>query len=135
MMRWAIVTLVTVTVLFACRREKGGCPSDRICTMEFRTISVDVRDSTGATVVMDSVRTVRNSDGRVYRFEEWQEEPGGTYMVLTDNEMSEVDTRGVAFRFEGYLDGERRAAGDYLIRHDCCHVEKVSGPAVITVTP
>lgn len=132
-MRLLLPLLATLTIANGCRRDKGECPSDRICTMEFRSIGVAVVDNAGAPVALDSVRTVRILDGLVYRFEPSTFLPENGFVVLTDAEMDAVDTRGVAFRFEGFRSGDRRVAADYLIRHDCCHVEKVSGPAVITV--
>jgi len=134
-MRPLLLSLTLLCVLSACRRDKGECPSDRVCTMEFRSITVEVRDGSGTDIVLDSTRTVRNSDGRVFRFEPFMGSPQLNYVVLSDAEMNAVNTQGVAFRFEGFLADSLLVAADYVIRHDCCHVQKMSGPAVITAGP
>jgi hypothetical protein len=131
-MRYVLLLLPLFVVAASCRRDKGECPNDRMCTMEFRTITVEVRDSMGGAVVLDSVRTVRITDGRVFRFVALPGMPQSLYVVITDAEMSEVNTRGVLFRFEGFREDSALAVSDFLIRHDCCHVEKLSGPTVIT---
>ncbi|MCW5898633.1 MAG: hypothetical protein KIT10_05130 [Flavobacteriales bacterium] len=127
---------MAVVVLIACRYDKpGDCPKDIICTMDFRSVGVQVTDTAGAPVVLDSTRTIHLAHGAVVLRSSGPEPfPAGSwYAVLTDNHMSFTDTKGRDFRFEGFLGGARKAQALFRIRHDCCHVDKVSGPEVIVV--
>jgi len=134
-MRPLLISLILLCVLSACRRDKGDCPSDRMCTMEFRSITVEVRDGSGTDIVLDSARTMRNSDGRRFYFAPLTGTHQPYYMVLSDAEMSELNTQGSAFRFEGFLADSLLVAADYVIRHNYYHIKKLSNPTVITAVP
>lgn len=128
--------LMVVGILTACRYDKPGeCPQDIICTMDFRSVGVQVTDTAGAPVVLDSTRTIDLAQGAVVLRSSGPEPfpAGGWYTVLTDSHMSFTDTRGRDFRFEGFLGGTLRAQANFRIKHDCCHMDKVSGPEVIVV--
>lgn len=131
-----LIILLAIAVLSACRYDKdGACPADLICTLEFRAVSVQVTDSAGAAVALDSTHTIDIAKGTVVLRTPGPDPfpGGGYYTVLSDHHISNTDTGGRDFRFDGYRDGSITAQAEFRIRHDCCHIHKVSGPEVIVM--
>ena len=125
--------LCCTLLLLACRRDKGECPGERICTMDFRLIGVSVVDGNGDAVELDSAFVLRARDDfrRPAERLDWPASSG--YVLLTDNDMALTTLTGEIFLFQGYLGESRVIAQPYLLRHDCCHVDKVGGPDTIVL--
>lgn len=108
------------------------CGPDRACTMEYRSITIEVRDSTFAPFLLDSTFTVKASTGEEIR-------PQGIsidsayYTVLTDSQMELTTRMGESFTFKGYRNGVLKVSEPFLIRHDCCHIDLVAGNTYIIV--
>lgn len=101
--------------------------------MEYRMVTVSVRDSLNAPYLLDSTFTVKASTGEEVRPEQGPFEPG-QYTVLTDSEMDMTTRQGESFSFKGYLEGQLKVSEAYLIHHDCCHINLVAGNTDVTVT-
>ena len=127
-----LLPLLFVGVI-GCDTETVDCPPDRACTMEFRSIGITLRDSLQQPYLLDSARTVIQANDSIIRPVE-QSIDAGTYTVFTDSEMGLTSLDGDTFFFEGYHSGIRKVNEMYVIRHDCCHIEPVSGVQQVVVT-
>jgi hypothetical protein len=70
--------------------------------------------------------TVRNEDGKILDAAK-QVTITGYYPVFNDNFISLTDKCGKEFYFIGYKGNVEVVREQYVFRHDCCHVDKVSG--------
>jgi len=127
--RFLFAVLMT---LMGCNRSTDGCSSDQACTMEFRYLTVQVKDSTNTPYYLDSVYTRVNASGDELHLEEMFLD-SGTYVVLTDAQKELTSLEGDTFTFVGYKLGQLKVNEQYIVRHDCCHIELVSGNEAVTV--
>jgi len=127
----ASLLLIALTATIGCR-PKGDCDPERACTMEFRTIGIEVRDTAFAPYALDSTFTVKASTGEIIHVENHSMYPGH-YGILTDSEMELTTTMGESFTFKGYRNGELKVSEPFLIRHDCCHIILVAGNTYVIV--
>lgn len=125
--------LIALTAVLAGCEPKGECDSQRACTMEYRFITIEVRDSLLNPYTLDSTVTFIAKTGEVLSMEEqsWQD---GVYTAFTDSQMDYTNTVGESFTFRGYRNGEQKVSEALLIRHDCCHIELVAGNTFVIVT-
>ncbi len=116
--------LVGILVAIGCQEDDAlvdNCPSDLVCTLEFRTIGVDVY-SNGAPLVFDEYIVTDLETGERIEFEEdWSSIPG-TYVIATDALVDKVKQSGSRFLLEGFTDGVKIFEKVYLVGHDCCHI-------------
>ncbi len=107
--------------------DKCTCQKDLMCTADFRSVSLRIRSTAGAPVVLDSFYTIRQASGEILRTASPGPTPimNGAYPVLSDGGTSRVC--GEDFEFRGFKDGVQVVSEPYRIRFDCCHVERVSG--------
>jgi hypothetical protein len=124
-----IALLLTTLFAFA------ACDDDEImCTMDFRMITIDVVDENDEQTELDEYYvTLSNTGDTVLRYTDEHLEYLGGVIIFTDNEMKHTDTKGKIFTFTAYLDSAQVINEDYLIRHDKCHIELVSGKTKITL--
>lgn len=110
------------------------CPKDMMCTMDFRTLQLSIRDSVGRPVMLDKYRTLK-----LYNNEEidmqsgltlWEDssyKANGEYPILNDGHTNKTDRCGKEFRFLGYRQNQLVVESQYKISHDCCHIRLDSG--------
>jgi hypothetical protein len=111
--------------------DKGKC--DEVpCTQIFMMTMVDVKDNSGAKVVLDDHYTLRVSNGEKIRATD-QGNPDGGYVVLDDNYQSKLANKKEEFRFIGIKNGVEVVNEVYVFSADCCHIEKVSGKTEIVI--
>lgn len=115
-----------------CKPTNDGCSLDQACTMEFRYITVQVKDASNTPFILDSVITRVNATGDELQLEEMFLD-SGTYVVLTDGQRNLTSLDGDTFTFMGYKQGQLKVNEPYVIRHDCCHIELVSGSETVIV--
>lgn len=113
--------------------SKKDCPDDLICTMIYVAISVDIADSEGNAVELSKARVsspfLENS---IDPLEDPM--PQGSYVVLSDSHMKYLDNRTARpFLFEGWINDTLVVSQEFMIRHDCCHVVRESGPEEIVI--
>lgn len=110
----------------------GACGPDRACTMEYRTVTMEVRDTLGNAYPLDSTFTVKASTGEEIRPEDIAFD-SAYHTVLTDSQMELTTLVGESFTFKGYREGVLKVSEPMLIRHDCCHIVLVAGNTYVTV--
>ncbi|MCH5685840.1 hypothetical protein LWM68_17255 [Niabella sp. W65] len=133
-------------VVLACNKKAGvgddcesGCKPNRVCTEEFRSLMVQVVNSSHAGVELDSFKVVRVRDNKmIVDNVQWQQPAGvsyqpGVYLVYSDAYMDKTSVCGEDFEFRGYLKDKVVANKTYTIAHDCCHINLVSGDIKIVI--
>ena len=102
---------------------------DVICTLDFRSVSVEV---TGEA--LDSHLTIRQSTGDTIRTSTSSGDPmDNFYIVMDDSYQNELEGSEEAFRFVGIKDGNILVDELYEIGADECHIYKVSGEEKVSL--
>lgn len=122
----------------SCNKEKESeCPPDRMCTMDFRSVTVQLTRG-GQPYQLDTYVTKRNSDSlliniqnSIGHFEDSLYRSRGIYPVLTDGQMNLTAGQGSTFTFIGYINNQEVIRESYVIGNDCCHINKISGRSQI----
>ena len=134
-MKWMNLFFIGATFISSgksCKPDKP-CPEDIICSMVFKSITVEILDSNGNAVQLDEAEV--SSKHFNQKLDAVVESPsGGPYIIVDDSYMkflSADDAREV--QFSGWLNDSLVVREVFLIRHDCCHVVLVEGPEEITL--
>ena len=134
-MRLLLVTLV-LALLPGCASTRPADDDPIACTMEYRTIAVEVVDAAGNPVggLTPTVRNLRT--GEVLSFEEDAATFGGEgrYLVATDAHRDRLSEDGDRLVFRGVGEG-RAAEAEFVVAGGPCHIEKRSGPEQVVVAP
>jgi methionine synthase II (cobalamin-independent) len=113
--------------------DSDGCEENKICTEEFRTISLEITNQDGDAVVLDDFYTFLDSRKKFeYTLNDFHTE-NGIYPVLTDAEMDEVERQGTTLIFVGEKAGKNIVEHQMVIGHDCCHVILIEGDDKIVI--
>jgi hypothetical protein len=110
--------LFVVLLSFQCKKETA-------CTMEFRTVSIQVIGEQ-----LDDFFTIRNINGDTLRYELMAVDQDA-YPVLDDNAMVFLKNKTENFTFIGILNGQKVVEENFVIKADECHIEKVSGAVTV----
>lgn len=118
--------------------DKKDCPEDLMCTMDYRMITVHVRNDQHQSIRMDSIRVFLTEDPSVSlsrsSSEEMQDGLGhGVFRIADDGNMHLVQKEGSKVTFLGFIGGKQVTKADYVIGHDCCHIRLISGPKEISI--
>ncbi|MFZ1527197.1 MAG: hypothetical protein WAT19_00465 [Ferruginibacter sp.] len=138
----ALLALIFASLLMSssCNKENAGdCQGDLVCTQDFRSVHVQVMNST-APYQLDHYITKRHSDSMVIdihsalsAYEDSLFRAQGTYPVLNDGHMQLTSRQGTGFTFIGYVNNLEVIRENYVIGHDCCHIVKISGRAQVNL--
>ena len=124
------------TILFAglfilflsCSEKDKECSG--ICSEEYRTIVVEIKDSEGEPVILDDYKVVEVSIGRdlTTRQDDAVSIRGrGFYPLFTDLYAQEFRQQQIQIKFTGFIDGVEVVSEVYTVGADCCHVYYVAG--------
>jgi hypothetical protein len=119
-----ILLLFSLLFLFACS-DRG-----KICTEEFRMISVEITDTVNEPIEIDNYYLIKVESGDTVFTKDNPavgNDISGELIIFTDNQMAYTDEEGKEFRLNCYKDQTNIVQENYQIRHDGCHVELVSG--------
>jgi hypothetical protein len=101
------------------------CKKETACTMEFRTVGIQVIGDT-----LDDFYTIRNLNGDTLRYENYGFEEN-YYTVLDDNFHVYLKNATENFTFVGIINGQKVVDEAFTIRGDDCHIDKVSGAVTV----
>lgn len=104
-----------ISMLFACVVLMGCEPEGGICTKEFVMIAIEILDSSGQPVGLDSTKTVDDMGKIIYSGHD-DESPISGYIVLTDSEKPLVSKRGSLLTFKGWKDGAEVVSEAFTIQ-------------------
>lgn len=118
--------------------SKKDCPEDLMCTMDYRMITVQVKNDKSQNTRLDSISVFLTDNPSVSltkaSAEGLQAALGyGVVHIAEDGNMNMVQKEGSKVTFLGFIAGKQVAKADYVIGHDCCHIKLVSGPKEITL--
>lgn len=136
--RIAIALLVCFSPLFlymSCKDSttSPGTGCDGVmCTMELRSITLQVNDNAGNPVKLDEAYTVRVKTGERITHEA-NTSTTGSYTVLDDGYQKKLAQSSAEFRFVGRRGGQEVVNELFTISADCCHISKHSGKSEVTL--
>lgn len=118
---------------------KKDCPKDLMCTMDYRMITIKISHKEGLWFQLDSVGVYFTdqptkslylgalSDATINSY-------SYHYLLAEDGNMSQVQRNGTKITLVGYKNNNQVVKQDYLVGHDCCHIQLISGPKEIIVS-
>lgn len=135
-MKWSLALCMILTALIFCstRCESGEpCPEDIICSMVYKSISVEIVDGNGEHVELS--RAELRSEHLDHQIDVLAESAAGTaYQIISDGHIKFLDhLKARTFIFNGWIDDSLVVKEYYKIRHDCCHVVLESGSERIII--
>lgn len=128
------VFLVLIAILVSCStisKTKSG----KICTMEFRMISVQFKDANGSNVAVTNFRSINKRTNSAL-IQTNDEGLPGHYTVASDADLHSLSPKGDTIQVSANHPGtEVTISGLFVVSggKDACHVEKLSGPEIITI--
>ncbi|HEV7381210.1 MAG TPA: hypothetical protein VGN64_15540 [Dyadobacter sp.] len=139
-MKHTILLAILILTLFTCKNKSVDpcvCEGTINCTEEYRSIIVEVADSSGKPYVLDEFKTTKIEDGKeiILRSDEFTDirKSMGMYLLMNDGHKSLTEKCGKSFRFTGWKDGKEVISKNYVIAHDCCHILVKEGDLKITI--
>ncbi|WP_396632843.1 hypothetical protein [Maribacter sp. R86514] len=117
--------------------EQQDC-SEAICTLNFVTITVSVKDASGEPVSLDSYEVIDNEIGENlatdFNGDEYQYlKEQGFYPILSDANRIQYQNTTATLTFKGFRTNEEVINEDYEVGADCCHVNLFSGNTEIVL--
>ncbi|MGB3468653.1 MAG: hypothetical protein WBA74_25435 [Cyclobacteriaceae bacterium] len=131
-MRNLILSIILVGIFSSC---DDGCSTDISCTEVLISVTTEIVDSENNTVALDSTHTTMEDGTIVYTYIRNDNEDSGFYTVITDSEFDDVERSGTDLIFKGWKDGIMLIEEQFEVGRDCCHIEKLDGPELITIDP
>lgn len=117
--------------------EQQDC-SEAICTLNFVTITVSVKDASGEPVSLDNYEIIDNETGENlaadFNGDEYQYlKEQGFYPILSDANRIQYQNSTATLTFKGVIDNKEVINETYEVAADCCHVNLISGNTEIVL--
>lgn len=109
------------------------CPKDIICTMDYRTITVTIKDKNGQSITLDKYTSDLKGTAKSLIRNNATESISDSYIIAADNAMNIVGKNGKEVEFIGYKNGKEVVRRTFKIGHDCCHIKLLEGETEIIV--
>ncbi len=127
-----LLAFVLSITAMTCKRHEADC-TNAMCTNEYRTISVLLRDNQIPARQVDKVEVILNG---LPIFTQTAPPVNSTQSVtvVEDGMLSNLgynSTNTVELRI--FMQGQMVKAENYEIKTDCCHINKMSGPEEIVL--
>lgn len=127
------LSILFVILLFqSCMKGEDVDGCNGICTEEFRTITIEIKDAEGNPVALDSFSVINTGNGNELgtsinnpEFDYFRE--NGTYPIFSDLYSQEFRQREITINFKGFIDETEVINENYEVGADCCHVYYISG--------
>ena len=94
---------------------------------------MEIRNQNGVNVILDSTNTKNSNDLILFSQRRSEIENYSFHIVISDSELDQIDFDGTTLVFEGWLDGIIVINQEFVIGRDCCHIEKLEGPEIISM--
>ncbi|WP_324024885.1 hypothetical protein QSV08_16895 [Maribacter sp. BPC-D8] len=139
---FAKITLVFLSIfLVACNNNDDAEQQDcyeTICTHNFVTITVSVKDAAGEAIALDTYEVIDNDTGEDLAAdlngEEYQYlKEQGFYPIISDANRVQYQNTTATLTFKGYVDNEAIINETYEVGADCCHVSLITGNTEIVL--
>lgn len=117
--------------------EQQDC-STAICTLNFVTITVSVKNASDEVIVLDSYEVIDNTTGENigadFNGEEYQYlKEQGFYPILSDANRIQYQNTTATLTFKGFIANEEVITENYEVGADCCHVSLITGNTEIVL--
>ncbi|MEP2238231.1 MAG: hypothetical protein ABJI22_07710 [Maribacter sp.] len=140
---FAKITFVFLSIfLVACNDkddsiEQQDC-STAICTLNFVTITVSVKDALGEPIALNSYEIIDTETGKNlaadFNGDEYQYyREQGLYPILSDANRVQYQNSTATLTFKGSIDNEEVINEAYEVAADCCHVSLIKGETAIVL--
>ena len=119
-------------LLTYCEIENKTDCSSAICTMEFRSINIQIRKSSDNTpVVLTSYKVLRTSDNKDITIRDnGLYDNNGYYPIVNDNSEGLTINGDTEVEFQGFINNTMVVSRKIIVSRDCCHVSYVSGDTI-----
>lgn len=130
-----ITVVLSTIILFISCNDNNIC-KDTLCTEEFRTILVSVKDQDENPVALNSFKVINiqnNGDMTVTLSASELEmaQQSGKYPLVNDLSLKINKERKVLFK--GYINNKEVISSTYTVSTDCCHIGLISGDLNLTL--
>jgi hypothetical protein len=137
-MKTSVYFLLLLLFFAGCENNDPNDCTNQACTMEFRTITVTIKNSENDPVALDSfkVTNLENGDDLTRdhnnaEFDSMRE--NGVYPLFGDEYARDFSNQEVEINFKGYIDDQEIISSDYKVGADCCHIILISGDPEISI--
>ncbi|MEP2278749.1 hypothetical protein [Maribacter sp.] len=137
-----IIFVVFSIFLVACNdkgntTEQQDC-SNTICTLNFVTITVSVKDALGEPIALDSYEVIDTETGKNlaadFNGDEYQYlKEQGIYPIISDANRVQYQNSTATLTFKGSIANEEVINEAYEVAADCCHVSLITGKTAIVL--
>lgn len=130
-----ILVLSGLASLSSCINTQNDC-AKVMCTMDFRMITVQLKDSLGNPFMPDKVQTFHANGGTLIHEETSSPMPEqDVYTVADDGDLSDFTREKVTpVVFKVIKNNKTIKEANFELKTDCCHISKVSGPDELVVS-
>ncbi|WP_046746166.1 hypothetical protein [Kordia zhangzhouensis] len=133
-----ITSLFIITIPISCNNDddsNSDC-GNVVCTLEFRTIVISIKDQNQNPVALDSfeVINIENNDDMTILLSTSEFEMAqqfGQYPLLNDTSLEVNQEREI--QFKGFINNQEVISSIYTVSTDCCHISLVSGTLELTL--
>ena len=110
--------------------QADDCATDIVCTQQFEIHTYTLLDSIDQPIILDNYYSQNLENGNIYDFDAELTDflAANEYLIITDAQMNELKRSGTRIRFFGEKNGEIIVQEDFLVGHNCCHIEVFEGP-------
>lgn len=129
-MKKLLYFLLAISSLPACK-DKDEC-ANQICTMDFRMVTVKLSLANGNDYIPEKTETYLDNGQLIHIQSSPTLLTENIYTVTDDgnlNNFSLNQTTHLSLKI--YQNGIVDTVLDYQVQRDCCHVDKISGPAEV----
>lgn len=128
--RYSIFFIGLFLLIQSCSVGAKDCTG--LCTEDYRTVIVKIKNNQGEAVALDNFKVVDLRTGRDLTlqpddqtFQLMREK--GSYPVFSDKYAQEFKQQQLNLKFTGFIGGEEIVNEIYKVGADCCHVYHISG--------
>jgi hypothetical protein len=135
--------LLLVILFSSCHKSDNPCEEPSLCTKEFRSVFIELKfegisfQSFGhlETILDDTGEKILTARIDNFPFNPPREEGDPVILsILTDGHMDKISFEKSHITVKFYdVSGGQISEEKYTVRHDCCHVEKISGKDVVVL--
>jgi ABC-type Fe3+-hydroxamate transport system substrate-binding protein len=106
-----------------------SCNRNKICTQEFCLIYINIKDSLGKAVILDSNYTeIINTNERIIEKTDSLDKINGSYLFFTDSQKEIIpENKETELKFIGIIGFVRVIDEKYILTQDGCHIKLLSG--------
>lgn len=138
---WQLFFLVII--FSSCQKSNTPCEDSKLCTKEFKSVFIELKFENVTIQTFGHLETILDDTGEKiltsrldnFPFNPPREEGEPVILpILTDGHLDKIsfEKSHITVRFYD-VSGGQISEEKYMVRHDCCHVQKVQGKDVVVL--